>query len=124
MLQSLLPTTSVHSTKRIIVGATAEWLQAARGDFVSESRGHIFKYDVQINNARAEAVRVLDMYWEFTDANGKLTFHRGAANRPGEGSAAAPTLKPGGAYRGPYTIGMQVRQNYSANSSIFGRPRG
>ena len=64
---------------------------------------HVFKYDVQINNARdQESVRVLDLYWEFTDANGKMTVHKGAAKR----GSPPPMLRPGGAYRGPYTMGL------------------
>lgn len=59
---------------------------------------------MQINNAREETVRVLDLYWEFTDAEGTLTVKRGSGDA-GRGDSSPPTVRPGGAYRGPYTMG-------------------
>jgi ApaG protein len=118
---SLLPTTSVHSTLRIIVGVTSEWQGAT-----VVGMGHVFKYDVQVNNARDHFVRIVDTYWEFTDEDGRLSFHRGPALRTGlgEGQAAAgpatlPMLQPGGAYRGPYTIGAVTLSSESGTAEGF-----
>ena len=69
-------------------------------------------------------VRIRDTYWEFTDAKGKIKTHRGPAFRGEDDAKPVPrdatiTIKPGGAYRGPYTIGFVVLQTATANAEGF-----
>jgi ApaG protein len=63
----MLPTTSVWSTSRVIVGATSEYMPDK-----SEPKASVFafKYDVQINNARTHPVHVLRHRWVLTESNG------------------------------------------------------
>ena len=60
---ALLPATSVHATRRVIVGASSRYYGFERVSTPSDSL-HQFVYDVQINNARAEPVTVVGHRWE------------------------------------------------------------
>lgn len=113
-----LPPTSVHSTQRVIVGVTSELFQRDEDDKNADA-GFIFKYDAQINNARTEEVRVRDTYWEFTDNNGKISTHRGAAYRGEQRPVQGPVIGAGRAYRGEYTIGFVVLPTAVGNAEGF-----
>jgi len=104
----------------VIVGITAEPFQREDTEPDTEE-GFIFKYDAQINNARTEEVWVRDAYWEFTDSDGKITTHRGAAYRGEQPSTTTegPVIAAGGAYRGAYTIGFVVLPTAVGNAEGF-----
>jgi len=58
-----LPATSVASTSRVIVGATSRFKHERDGKFE-------FLWDVQINNARSDAIMVLGYHIEVVDSSG------------------------------------------------------
>lgn len=61
-----LPTTSIHSTDRVLVGANTEL-----ASFDEDTRSYVFTVDVQVNNARSETVWISQVVWELIDANGQ-----------------------------------------------------
>ena len=52
-----IPSTSVRSTQRIIVGATCKYIQ-------QKDLKYIFQYDIQINNVRTKPIRMLSHLWK------------------------------------------------------------
>ena len=65
----MLPDTSVRATRRVIVGATVE-RQPERSDEVAGV--YRWAYDVQINNARDQAITVVAHRWMTVDADGAV----------------------------------------------------
>ena len=55
-----VPTTSVHTTQRIVVGATCEYIKAQSDPAINH---YIFKYQVQINNVKTRPVRMESYLW-------------------------------------------------------------
>ena len=110
-----VPTTSVHSTQRVIIGATSEFQPSpAEAAGLGAQELFTFSWDIQINNAREDAVRVRDTYWQIIDADGRMATHRGAPP-----SAEPPAIAPGGAYRGPYTRGTFHLTTRTGNARGF-----
>lgn len=89
----LVPTTSVHSSKRVIVGVTVEHVGVQRpsaGDVDDEdsddtsgnsasatsaevkAKKHIYRYDVQINNARTMPIKVEAFSWRIRTLRGEI----------------------------------------------------
>jgi ApaG protein len=91
-----LPTTSVHSTDRVIVGANTE---LASHD--EDMHTYSFSVDLQVNNARSEPVYISHVWWEIVDANGQK--HEAASSVGTSGEGGQPTnvvrLPPGMAMR-------------------------
>ena len=91
-----LPSTSVHATERVIVGAITE--VAHRDD---DLRTFAFMVDLQVNNARAEPITILGVRWEIIDANGQRHISAGTVGeQSGNGEKlGAIRLAPGSALR-------------------------
>ena len=86
---SKLPTTSVHSTERVIVGAITEIAQ--RDD---DLRQYSFNVDLQVNNARDQAVAILGVYWEIIDAHGQRHETKSLVTHGGDGGSQVCTASP------------------------------
>ena len=99
----MLPPTSVHATRRVIVGATTE---RARADLAGAEAGggapahaFVYKYDVQINNAREEAVEIVSRRWVVVDSEGDAAVAESGEGLGGRFGSRTHTLPPGGAIR-------------------------
>ena len=106
----LLPTTSVRATRRIIVGASVDYLSDR-----SRPGEHHWAYDVQINNAREMGVTVTEHRWVTWDERGKKLVQEGTGVG---GTMAARThhLPAGEAFR---TKGILVASTPTANANGF-----
>lgn len=89
-----LPVTSVHSTDRVIVGAMAE---LAHRD--EDLRVFSFMVDLQVNNARRDAVTIFMVRWEIIDANGMRHLSEGTVGEQSGESRGFIRLAPGLALR-------------------------
>ena len=72
--ESTLPTTSVRSTRRVIVGASAHAMPQMSKP---EEGRYAFAYDVQINNAREGGLRVIGHKWTLQTATTKFIASEG-----------------------------------------------
>merc|ERR1712087_543677 len=66
---SMLPATSLHVTRRLIVGATVQYVAGAEAGPGAQRH---FKYDIQMNNARDHAVLVTAHRWEIIQPDGSV----------------------------------------------------
>lgn len=106
----LLPTTSVRATRRVIVGASVDYLPDR-----SRPGEHHWAYDVQINNARDLDVTVTEHRWVTWDESGKKLVQEG----PGVGGTMAARthrLPAGEAFR---TKGVITASTPTANAGGF-----
>ena len=83
-----LPTTSVHSTDRVIVGANTE---LAVHD--EDMRTYTFSVDLQVNNARSEPVYISHVWWQVIDANGQVHETGSSLGTNGEGGKRTSVVK-------------------------------
>eukprot|EP00966_Prymnesium_polylepis_P327606 7383466-Prymnesium_polylepis.1 len=90
--QHLLPTTSVHATRRVIIGVTTQAVQGAPGTYT-------FMYDVQINNVRSEPVELIARRWVVVDADGRVSGGEEGVGMGGRAGNRAHRLEPGKAIR-------------------------
>ena len=94
-----LPATSVHATKRVIVGAISE---VEKKD--DDLHKYTFAVDLQVNNLRDTSITVHAIYWEIVTANGRRLEVRNPIARNGGDASGGITLDPGVALRMKSTL--------------------
>ena len=95
-LDDNIPCTSVFSTHRIIIGATVSFISLTDQ---GESKERRFKYDVQINNARTEAVTIHAYHWRFFLKGEGPVFIANGVGFGGDQNIGKRDVKGGDAFR-------------------------
>lgn len=93
--EELLPLTSVFSTERVILGASADYV----GRKGSGTGDYAFQYDVQFNNARDAPVEVVEHTWTVVDSNGNSRVVSGGPGVGGIMGSRRHILAAGSAFR-------------------------
>jgi uncharacterized protein affecting Mg2+/Co2+ transport len=96
----------VFATQRVIIGVTSEFIQLGDGSGSSGSGGasggeeeYVFLYDVQVNNARPEAVELQGRHWDMIDSTGAHTVAESGEGLGGAKKHGVRRLGPGEAFR-------------------------
>ena len=92
-----LACTSVQATKRVIVGVTSKLLESKFGEPGRyKAPTHVFRYDMQVNNARTTDVKVLKHSWVFVDEADEMEMLEGADRGGGGGTSPVELLQISG----------------------------